>query len=109
MRQGTNYVSPDEACAFLRERNVNGRRIRTLTVIRNDEWADFVEDVGPALSIPDLDVVGGIYDGKYYIDETVGSMRTIAEQDHKRDWASETIKVPDLIDGYARKVEAGLA
>ena len=89
---------------FLDESNVGGRRVQRLVVVRNDELADFVQDIGPAVVVPQFNIIGGFEDGgKYYIEETVGRMLTIANQERSRDYNEVSIPVTNILESYANQ------
>ena len=109
MRQATAHVNTGEPCFSLWEENVGGRRIQRLVVVRNDELADFVHDIGPAVPAPKTEIIGGFREpnGKLDIVETVGSLQQWAERERTKDFRNESIALPNLIDGYARLKEIG--
>lgn len=104
MRLGTSYVLNDEPCFCLNEENRNGRRIQRLTVVREDDLADYIEDLGPSIPIPAVRVPGGERDsrtGKLDIWETVGELRHEVEEWRNQNFANQSIALPNLIEGYA--------
>ena len=108
MRQATTHDNTGEPCFSLWEENVGGRRIQRLVVVRNDDLADFVHDIGPAVPAPKTEIIGGFRDPitkKLEILETVGSLQQWAERERLKDFRNESIAVPNLIDGFARLKE----
>ena len=89
---GTDHISPDEPALGLYELNFKTpdqtarHRYQIIMVIRNDKPAEYRIDLGDAKKFKDIDqfrIPGGITDyttGKIYIEETVGSLKTIADQ-----------------------------
>jgi len=110
---GTTYVLPDEPCCFLAELNELSpdfkslRRYQIIHVIRNDRIAEYRTDLGPASTFKatEIQFVGGVRDGKGmgYIDETVGSMKEMADQ-HRANIGRDMdrpIPVLNLLEAYA--------
>ncbi len=88
---GTTWISEDEKCIGLyeiHEQSPGSRgfhRYQIIHVMRDDHIAEYREDLGPARKFRKFEqfrIPGGAKgeDGKYYIEETVGSLREIANQ-----------------------------
>jgi len=85
---GTTYVTEDEPCLGLYEMNLQSpgsrgfHRYQIIQVIRNDEVVEHRWDMGLAKKFKGKDqlrILGGAkVDGKIYIEETVGTLRDIA-------------------------------
>lgn len=108
LRPATDYIHPDEKCMALHETNVGGRRIQRLIVVRHDALSDYVEEIGPAVAIHDIECIGGFRDdstGRLYIEETVATLREIAEKARNADPRNIVITHPDnLLQAFANKV-----
>lgn len=85
---GTIWIWEDEPCLGLYELNLQSpgsrgfHRYQIIRVIRDDKEAEYREDLGLASNWVGTDqfrIPGGAYEnGKFYIEETVGSLRDIA-------------------------------
>lgn len=106
MRQATTYVNTGEPCFSLWEENLNGRRIQRLVVVRNDELADFIHDIGPAVAAPNISIPGGQREsnGKLDIWETVGRLQEYAERERFADYKNKTMMQSNLLEAYANLV-----
>ncbi len=108
----TDHISMDEPCLFYAEVNAMAedksgqRRFRTYIVIRDDEEAKYVEDLGPAwaFTADQFTAPGGAEadDGKsVWIEETVGSLTEAGEKYRATATPIAQIRGPsDLIGGY---------
>lgn len=109
---GTTYVLPDEPCCYLAELNELSpdfkslRRYQILHVIRNDQIAEYRTDLGPAsmFKATEMQFVGGVRDGGMgYIDETVATMKEMADQ-HRHGIGQDMdrpLPVSNLLESYA--------
>ncbi len=86
---GTIYITEDEPCMGLFELNLQSpgskgvRRYQIIQVMRDDKPAEYREDMGLAADCKadQLRILGGVMiDGRFYIEETVGRLRQIANQ-----------------------------
>ncbi len=87
---GTTWIGEDEPCMGLFEINLQSpgsrgfHRYQILKVIRNDEVVEYREDMGLAKKWKGKDqlrILGGVKEnGKFYIEETVGRLRLMADQ-----------------------------
>ena len=97
MRAGTSFVLTDEPCYYFEEKNHNGRRIQRITVVRDDQLADYVKDLGPTRSFlaPEVQSIGGQWeDGRLHIWETVGTMMEMFDQFRNRDLSIVRGRIP---------------
>ena len=108
-------VYPEEKALLLIERNENQpdykgfRRYQSIFVVRNDELAKYMEDMGPAevFAAPELQVPGGD-PGKPLGEwlETVAALKDYA--DDFRVWLTERVferQVADLEAGYHDQID----
>ena len=87
---GTTFIQEDEPCMGLFELSLQSpgsrgfHRYQILQVIRNDEIVEYREDMGLATKWSGKDqlrILGGAkVDGKLYVEETVGTLREVANQ-----------------------------
>ena len=87
IKRGTHYVREDEPCLSLTEVNLLGPggkgrfRYEILIVMRDDEPTEYRKKLGKAkdFKADQINIIGGVKDkNKYYIEETVGSLRELA-------------------------------
>lgn len=88
---GTDWISDDEPCLGLYEMHLQSpgnrgwHRYQIIMVIREDKPAECRIDMGEVKKfkgIAPLRIPGGfVEDGKIYIEETVGRLRLIADQE----------------------------
>jgi hypothetical protein len=105
----TSYILPDEPCCCLYERNLMApdfhsiRRYQIMHVIRDGKVAVYRTDMGLAshFKTAEISVIGN------FIDETVGTLRDIADglRDGRSAFADVPLPVSDLIGGYADTLE----
>lgn len=86
---GTHWVSEDEPCLGLYEMNLQSpgsrgfHRYQVVYVMRGDEPAEYRRDLGLSKDIKadEFRLLGGDRDpnGKFWIEETVGRLRQIAD------------------------------
>ena len=86
---GTHWISEDEPCLGLfemHEQSPDSRgfhRYQIIYVMRGDKPAEYRKDMGSYKKwrgCPQLRILGGAnIDGKFYIEETVGRLRDIAD------------------------------
>ena len=111
LENGTSYVLNDEPAINLSEENFispitrRWHRYQIISVVRDDRIAEYREDMGPSRNFKEgqMRIMGGAIDPstkKIYIEETVGSLRTYAQQmkDHP------TINVPELVKSDDRRI-----
>ncbi len=105
----TSYILPDEPCCCLYERNLMApdfhsiRRYQIMHVIRDGKVAAYQTDMGLASNFKtaEISVIGN------FIDETVGTLRDIADgiRDGRSAFNDVPLPVSDLIGGYADTLE----
>ncbi len=86
---GTTFIEESEPCMGLYEINLMApdnkafHRYQIINVMREDRPAEYREDMGLAKNCKadQLRILGGVtIEGKFYIEETVGRLRLMADQ-----------------------------
>ena len=87
---GTTWISEDEPCLGLFEIHLQSpgnrgfHRYQIIYVMRGDMPAEYREDMGTEVSWLGAEQIripgGAMENGKYYVEETVGSLRQMAAQ-----------------------------
>ena len=121
MLLGTEYIEPDEYALALVELPMlspdfkSMRRYRILYVVRNDNLAEYREDMGLAsdFNAPPFRILGGVTEGsKVYFEHTVGELLDMADylrdegpkfRQRLRDKEAESTMVQDAIDQYEER------
>lgn len=106
MKPVTAAINTNEKAMSLREENLHGRRYQIIVVVRNDELAEWWNDMGPAekfkagpLSIPSL------------FEHSVAELRDIATASRSDDtWqkemagiVAESTLIPDFLEQYEER------
>jgi len=109
-------VMDDEPAFRLSEMNLQSpgsrgwRRYQVIDVVRNDQLAEYREDLGPAwlYAAHQFNWIGGVVDedtGKIQIFETVGRLREYARRQREEEPFTAQIEPTDLIGEYANYID----
>lgn len=109
----TDWVSKDEWAYSLYETNEPApdsrsvRRYRHILVVRGDELADHVTDLGLASTFyQEFNILGGVPDGdKFHHEHTVGELLEMAHQLRAQKYDMSSIRPRDVIGDYRDNVE----